>query len=133
MLDIPEKLELAEKENLTVFEVEKLQRLAAWLYEKNKQLSLENLALNVKQFKAFNGEECWIWQGDGSDHLESLCCPVVIHPIDLREIINANAAYRNALEQLCDKLPNNEALAYYFARDELLAARKVIESHGGDK
>lgn len=27
----------------------------------------------------------WIWQGDGSDHLESLACPVVIQPHQLRE------------------------------------------------
>lgn len=30
----------------------------------------------------------WCWQGDGEDHLESLVCPVIIHPQDLLGIIN---------------------------------------------
>lgn len=29
----------------------------------------------------------WAWQGDGEDHLESLSCPVVIHPADLMVMI----------------------------------------------
>lgn len=53
-------------------------------YLKSEQ---ENAKLRVKVFRSFNDEECWIWQGDGSDHLESLVCPVVIHPIDLQQLI----------------------------------------------
>lgn len=34
-----------------------------------------------------NGGEAWLWQGDGDDHLESLTCPVVIRPEQLRSII----------------------------------------------
>lgn len=32
-----------------------------------------------------NGE-VWIWQGDGEDHLESLTCPVLIRPEQLRAL-----------------------------------------------
>lgn len=31
--------------------------------------------------------EVWVWQGDAEDHLESLVCPILIQPVDLREII----------------------------------------------
>ena len=41
-----------------------------------------------ERFKRFNGQECWMWAGDGSDRLETLTCPVVITPADLMAIIN---------------------------------------------
>jgi len=39
------------------------------------------------QFAHFANDECWIYQGDGEDHLESLTCPVVISPEKLMEIL----------------------------------------------
>src|SRR5690554_4562546 len=41
-----------------------------------------------EKFKRFNGQEYWMWAGDGSDRLETLTCPVVITPADLMAIIN---------------------------------------------
>lgn len=41
-----------------------------------------------ERFKRFNGQECWMWAGDGSDRLETLTRPVVITPADLMAIIN---------------------------------------------
>ena len=38
------------------------------------------------------GIDPWHWMGDGSDHLESLACPILIEPDDLR------AAIRTSLE-----------------------------------
>ena len=38
------------------------------------------------RFANFANEECWIYQGDGSDHLESLTCPVVISASKLIEL-----------------------------------------------
>lgn len=35
----------------------------------------------------YRKDEVWFWQGDGSDRLESLSCPVIIHPIDLIALI----------------------------------------------
>ena len=44
--------------------------------------------LKARKFANFNNEDCWIWMGDGNDHLESLTCPVVISPSDLMELIS---------------------------------------------
>lgn len=44
--------------------------------------------LERKKFRRFGEEDCWMWGGDGYDHLESLVCPVVIAPSDLLDIIN---------------------------------------------
>lgn len=33
-------------------------------------------------------EDSWTWQGDGSDSLNSLVCPILIQPQQLRDIIN---------------------------------------------
>ncbi len=32
--------------------------------------------------------EVWYWLGDGYDHPESLCCPILIEPEDILELIN---------------------------------------------
>ena len=47
----------------------------------------EMMDLKVINFKRFNEDECWIYQGDGEDYLESLVCPVVICPKKLIELI----------------------------------------------
>jgi len=39
------------------------------------------------RFARFTNEECWIYQGDGYDHLESLTCPVVISAKELMQLI----------------------------------------------
>ncbi len=41
------------------------------------------------QFRRFNNEECWIYQGDGEDYPESLICPVVISAEQLRTFLAA--------------------------------------------
>jgi hypothetical protein len=57
---------------------------------KNERLvgTIDNLRL--KQFTRFAEDDCWIWQGDGSDSLETLVCPVVISASDLKAIIDQN-------------------------------------------
>lgn len=35
--------------------------------------------------------EVWLWQGDGEDHPESLGCPVLMHPEDVRKLTAARA------------------------------------------
>ncbi len=54
----------------------------------------------------------WYWQGDGSDHLESLTCPVVIHAQDLRELLTPQAgppqpSLVEALEKLANPFDRN--------------------------
>lgn len=46
--------------------------------DENLELYSQLHDLKVSRFHRFNNEECWIYQGDGSDHLDSLICPVVI-------------------------------------------------------
>lgn len=41
------------------------------------------------QFRRFNNEECWIYQGDGEDYPESLIFPVVISAEQLRTFLAA--------------------------------------------
>lgn len=41
--------------------------------------------LQNKKFARFHDDECWIYQGDDEDHLESLVCPVVISVAQLAE------------------------------------------------
>lgn len=42
--------------------------------------------LRAKKFAHFRNDECWIYQGDDEDHLESLTCPVVISAYDLMKL-----------------------------------------------
>lgn len=49
---------------------------------KNKEID----DLRRIKMSRFNNEDCWIYQGDGEDHLESLSCPVVVYPSVLIEL-----------------------------------------------
>jgi hypothetical protein len=49
----------------------------------------EIIKLRMQKFAYFNEEECWIYQGDGTDELESLVCPVLISAKDLIELEKA--------------------------------------------
>lgn len=52
--------------------------------------------LREKKFARFNGEDCWIFQGDGEDHLESLVCPVVISAHQLSSMFATKAEWRQS-------------------------------------
>lgn len=55
------------------------------------QFNLRDLdELRAKKFARFKNEECWIYQGDGQDHLESLVCPVVIDAKILLKLLKKN-------------------------------------------
>ena len=45
-----------------------------------------NTGKPIKRFAQFANDECWIYQGDGRDYLESLVCPVVISAQKLIEL-----------------------------------------------
>lgn len=58
-----------------------IERLTCTLTAANAVIESQNKnleELRTRKFARFNNEECWIYQGDGNDHLESLICPVVI-------------------------------------------------------
>lgn len=56
------------------------------------QTEVEILEAEVKSLRfnnAMHTDHCsgsyWVWQGDGSDHPESIACPVLITPGQLRK------------------------------------------------
>jgi hypothetical protein len=48
--------------------------------ERIATLETEIERLQKQKFRKFREDECWIYQGDGEDNLQSLVCPVVIAP-----------------------------------------------------
>lgn len=56
--------------------------------QEHARLNAEIAELKQRRFVRFTNEECWIFQGDGTDNLESLVCPVVIRADVLKRIID---------------------------------------------
>ncbi len=44
--------------------------------------------LEDMKLRRFHNDECWIWQGDGSDFPECLTCPVVMSAQTLRDLLS---------------------------------------------
>lgn len=57
-------------------------------YAREEFLENELRELGRRKFHYFNEEECWIFQEEGDNYLDSLCCPVIIAPERLVEIRN---------------------------------------------
>jgi hypothetical protein len=53
-------------------------------------LEAENKRLRDIKLVRFNGEDCWLWQGDGFDYPDSLSCPVVMSADTLRALLANN-------------------------------------------
>lgn len=70
--------------------LDELKRTIRMLHDKEQEFK----KLESKKFAKFDNEECWIYQGDGYDNLESLACPVVINPNVLINLINAPTVQR---------------------------------------
>lgn len=92
-------------------------------YEALKQdiqrVTAENTDLRLTRFKRFNDEECWLYQGDGEDHLESLVCPVVINAAQLKEILDQN--------EMCNKVMLGKVqLSSAYGRFELSDDEKAL-------
>jgi len=41
----------------------------------------------IEALERERGGEVWYWLGDGNDHPESLCCPILIEPEDMMKIL----------------------------------------------
>lgn len=65
---------------------------------KDKEIS----ELRQKSFARFGNEDCWIYQGDAQDNLESLVCPVVIDPKVLMGLTKASVILRAELSDSLD-------------------------------
>lgn len=53
----------------------------------NFRLKAEIKELKDRRFVRFADDECWIYQGDGTDNLDTLVCPVVIQADVLKHLI----------------------------------------------
>jgi hypothetical protein len=51
--------------------------------EKAEQM---NTRLRATKFMHFNDEDCWVWNSDDPNYIESLVCPIAIHKEDLLRI-----------------------------------------------
>jgi hypothetical protein len=60
----------------------------------------------------------WGWQGDGSDNLESITCPIVILPRDLRTLIRPllNEADRAVIENAKSSVRSHKFVNHYPTR-----------------
>lgn len=67
-------------------EIEQLRFKNELLVDEIRTLHAEIVDLKIEKFRRFNEEECWIYQEDGDNYLESLVCPVVISAKKLIEL-----------------------------------------------
>ena len=101
------------------------------LDEQSREIELKERQiqeLKAQKFASFHNDECWIYQGDGEDRLESLVCPVVIAPATLLELINQRDELL-LLKNIADEygLQGIEDLAAVVRqRDDLLVALEKI-------
>jgi hypothetical protein len=54
--------------------------------------------LKPNEFARFREDECWIYQGDGTDYPESLVCPVVMTAQQLRELLAKSEVKASSIE-----------------------------------
>ena len=77
---------LRERLQTTQLELQRMKALYSEMCEENKKLMKHLEFWQAMKYKHIHNEECWIYQGDGSDHLESLAVPVVIDAEKLIEL-----------------------------------------------
>jgi len=76
-----------------------------------KSLELEVEQLKAEKFRRFGNQDCWMYQGDGEDHLETLVCPVVIAPHKLIEIESQNQQLRELAREWCEAFETSNVKA----------------------
>jgi len=62
--------------------------------------------LECIKFTRFNDDECWIFQDDGEDYLESLVCPVVLSKDKLIDLLSYREQFRNQQQTQPDNVNN---------------------------
>ena len=72
--------ELREAKEGAEKQLSELRKDVIALAKESNALRAELEELKQRCFVRFAGDECWIYQGDDNDHLETLVCPVVIRP-----------------------------------------------------
>lgn len=66
-----------------------IERLRTTIEEQHKshEIEVSYQRRRLEMYAAAESKNYWIWQGDGEDHLESLTCPILIRPEQLRSLI----------------------------------------------
>lgn len=70
-----------------ITDAEHLRLLLAESYRNNDYLQQQVDELKRKRFWHFNNEECWAWDSDGNNYIDSLFCPIVISAQDMKDIL----------------------------------------------
>lgn len=100
----------ADTSALEAIKAEAIKKATSGHVEEISLLKAEVERLRNVKMARFNNEDCWIYQGDGNDNLESLACPVVIYPEALEAIVKqAGEVMRERCAKHCD-----EAESQYF-------------------
>lgn len=79
------------------------------------------------QFRRFNNEECWIYQGDGEDYPESLICPVVISAEQLRTFLAAERERDEANRSLHYVKERNKQIEQLYKRNDEALCKLIDE------
>lgn len=123
----------ASREALDKYVAEKVKEATTGHVEDIRFKSKEIEELRRIRMARFNNEDCWIFQGDGEDHLESLSCPVVVYPHVLMTItrqrdlaIEALKKTRGALAYVKANGRDNPNLMESTAWHGLAAADKAL-------
>lgn len=78
---------------------------------------LEEAYRQLVCYREGHKENWWVWQGGSEDHLESLTCPVLIHPEALRDMVQERDALREAFSNRSRRLERQIAGAVKSAMD----------------
>ncbi len=85
-----DRYEMRDANNAEIIFVGHTKQLAPIPSEAKQLVEMANLGYQWKRIQnSINNQEYWAWQGDGEDHLESLTCPIVIQPEDLRKLLES--------------------------------------------
>lgn len=102
------------------------------LVKEIEQLTSEVAGLRIRKFTHFNNEECWIYDPNGENNLDSLVCPVVISPSDLQNVVmGAEERQREKDADICEKRANKQFRSWGWNTEEAYACANAILNAGG--
>ena len=85
----PEQIIVAALEKRgTVMKAKDDQIASLQQYIEYQKEDIANLQKSLTMIIDKEAGDYWTWQGDGEDHLNSLCCPVLINANDLKDIVD---------------------------------------------
>lgn len=104
-------------------------------YAKFQDERIAELTAQLNEVHLYNHNDVWFWQSEGDNFLESLNCPIVIRPDDLRTLIGGNPVEDE--EKYVDGTVNTiDAIEYgltnsFSESTRSVLAHDVIAQYGG--